>query len=34
MQEKLQNFADWITEFGKAARTDNWRPFLLKQKPS
>lgn len=31
---KITNFADWITEFGKAARTDNWRPFLLKQKPS
>lgn len=31
---KFTIFADWITEFGKAVRTDNWRPFLLKQKPS
>ena len=23
-------FADWITEFGKAVRTDNWRPFFVK----
>ncbi|EEV6841955.1 TPA: colicin [Escherichia coli] len=27
---KITNFADWITEFGKAARTDNWRPFFVK----
>ena len=31
---KITNFADWFTEFGKAVRTDSWRPFLLKQKPS
>ena len=27
---KITNFADWITEFGKAARTDNWRPIFVK----
>ncbi len=27
---KFTIFADWITEFGKAVRTDNWRPFLVK----
>ena len=27
---KFTIFADWITEFGKAVRTDNWRPFFVK----
>ena len=27
---KITNFADWITEFGKAARTDNGCPFFVK----
>nr|EFH9989845.1 colicin [Escherichia coli]EFI0004406.1 colicin [Escherichia coli]EFK8941710.1 colicin [Escherichia coli] len=27
---KITNFADWITEFGKAARAGNWRPFFVK----
>ncbi|WP_446496237.1 hypothetical protein [Escherichia coli] len=31
---KFTSLADWITEFGKAVRTENWRPLLLKQKPS
>ncbi|ECZ5471042.1 colicin [Salmonella enterica subsp. enterica serovar Oslo] len=27
---KFTNFADWISEFSKAVRTDNWRPFFVK----
>ncbi len=27
---KFTSLADWITEFGKAVRTENWRPLFVK----
>ena len=30
LPENLLSLADWITEFGKAVRTENWRPFFSK----